>query len=594
MKRGLLVFLISLSLLISSVFLYHFLSRKMNPEGLCRDEEILSQLSQDESAVDFVFLGQYYRLPCPLSVFMENGFEPADEENRRIYEETLLEEGQWQAFRLDFGAASSLGLTVYQSEQGSIPLKDAPVISVSLQVALQDRDTMDPNCFVTKQGLTGRSSRQAIRNVLREDALYREKVVYHYLNPTHPGYMSTAVRDEFPIEPLLSITHGDKNPSGWNGIRLSCFGYGFSGISESFSTGFGSLVYKNDRPVCVFRSIGHTQELFDKKSLDAYVKELSGWIHYTIEDLKTTTLPDDPDFNRTDLRAIYLVTEDSGLAYHIFEKRNADTVVKEDAKDFSYADLLLNDRYQKQLRFLFEQYEGEKAHLSLADKSGKHLNTGVLAAYTNREDLMETADELTDLFLYLNAEGKDNYSYYIVFDDPFVENQGYRLIDLADIKESGRDPETIRDNCLKAYLRFCLQYRREERYSEFSEEEIAAEKAAAIKEAYFSALAPLEGIYCAPHNGLSISAVYELAEKLGYAPEGTPDHFSFSGKNKAGKAVHVEMSYDFVETSDASRSRAEGYYLVNGEKQTYMMNDFCLGTGDLADFFPEILNALNQ
>ena len=495
----------------------------------------------------------------------------------------MLGQGNLQQLSLAFGIASRLWLTVYQPEPETIRLKDSMVYAVSLTLSVQDRGRIDPDCFVTKHGIHGKTDRQTLRRIFKQDALYREKKLYHYLTNDQPSYLEIPKDPGLPMTPLLTVSYQDRNSSGWNVIRLSVLGYGFS--SDSFDeTSFFTEGLRPDLPDCQLQNPEYISDMYDRSALNAYIRKISSGASFTVEDLKVKTLPEDPDALSGNFRTIYLVTEKSGLRYHVYERLTEFSFYDDRPKDFS--DLLASDRYAKMLRFKYEQYPGAKEHFFIsADIPNKSNPAQIVASYINRQELLLAADEISAFLTYFDLE-KTGYgaSYYVYYDSPSTGRADCRLTNLGDIEGGIYDFADLPGKFLTRYLQFCLHYRRTDLYPEFTEEELRTEKESCRQDNSL-----LKGIYSAPHSELSISAVFELAEELGYQPEGTPDHFILTGKDRTGKRIQAEFSYDFIEETPDSYQPLCAYFLLNGEKQEYPARKaFCLGTSDLLDLIPDL------
>lgn len=589
MKKRLVTALIIISALAAVItslsIIYHSRARR----ELCRDENILSRLSDDPKDLDFVFFDKYYRLPCPLSAFLDSGFSPADEESAAIFTDSVLEEGQWREISVGFGVASSLRLVVYQPEKETLPLSDATVYAATLEISLQDRDTMDPDVFVTKYGINGQTGRVTLRKLFQDDAFYREGGLYYFCKKNPDFFAAASSGNAFPDKPLFYLSYRDRQASGWNRIRLSCLGYGFSLQNTPFYTGFGKNDGADSLPIVTLTNREYAVEIDRSRELKDYIREINGaQSDFMIEDLHTASLPDISIPNASTLKTIYLVTEKNGFSYHIFERKNAYSFPEKKASDYEYEDLLSNDRRVRFLEFLFQQFEGEKGLLCL--DSGEAFYASVTASYRNREELMEIADEISAFRKYLQEQPeKYSFEYKVTYKDPFTSIGGTSLISVADIEGSSSMEEDLREKFLSAYLSYILAYRRSGQYSEFTAEEIEREKAK-----YKPPVPLLEEIYTlsSPYSELySVSAVYEIAEMLGYEPKGTPEHFLFTGKDYENRPIRLEFSYDFID-QDPDTGSFETYYFENGKKVTCY--EFMVGFGSLSEYFPEIREAKKE
>ncbi len=211
---------VSVAVILLAAWLFHL----SQDDGICRNEALVKLLSEEEDDADFVFLGNHYCLPCPLSDFMDNGFLPADEDQRKQLQKATLEKGQWQRVYLRFGKSSMMKLIVFQPEDRKIQLQEAEVCSAEVFFSLADELLVKEDCFVSKYGFTGRTTRAAFREYFGEDALYLQENCCHYISSDHLSYSALETKD-YPELKLITVTYSDTQISGWNSIRISSMGY---------------------------------------------------------------------------------------------------------------------------------------------------------------------------------------------------------------------------------------------------------------------------------------------------------------------------------------------------------------------------------
>ena len=146
-------------------FVLFFLAKNCSCD-VCRDREILDLLKNDVDTPECIIDGKYYRLPCTLKDFENNGWA-FDYEKEDIADEEQIVPGT--VFQLIYG-----GLVIYavNASEDKISMGDMEVVQIRYTRPKQNSVIGRENFFVTKYGITEKTNWRTVNRLFKKSKTY--------------------------------------------------------------------------------------------------------------------------------------------------------------------------------------------------------------------------------------------------------------------------------------------------------------------------------------------------------------------------------------------------------------------------------------
>ena len=297
--------------------------------------------------------------------------------------------------------------------------------------------------------------------------------------------------------------------------------------------------------VVTFSTVGCTKD-YGRNDISDFVKETCGIRKFTVSKSSEKITSDEDEY--TDY--LWTVTEPDGTVFHVLDDYHWGME--------ALVNTLKTDYFDVHLIRSYPQLPHNRIELEYELQNGLYW-ARLTGSFSSREELLNEPQELEEI--RSDEQCPKNVSYSLKFDYP------YRVIGEYDSfvgdTISNLSSPIDHEEAEKKVLLTCVDHQLPCRF-EFSDDEIRAAvegnnhqlavKTDTGETIYYDDLCADQFSY-----GVSFAALYELLERNGFHPEGTPEHYRVTAKDGTLYEISYSFRHPLLEHSEGI------YYLKNNE-----------------------------
>lgn len=296
---------------------------------------------------------------------------------------------------------------------------------------------------------------------------------------------------------------------------------------------------------------------YTRSDIDRYVREMTGLRDFTVSD-EYRTITGDDDYQDK----LWTVTDDrTGMEFHVLDDyrwgmESLTNSLKTDYPDV-VVDFIRNDL--PATRFLNIQTDVENSMYS----------SQITGSFADISELQECYSELTALRGAFHALGYPNLSvhYRLCMEHPLRSNTGYELTDGDSFGRTDSPPDY--QEMQNKYVLTVMDYRYDGTMDSLTRQQIedaldSTSQQVGVFHEDSGTYEFYEDIIADQYYGVSFGSLYEILKREGFAPYGSPNHYTFTGLND----TVYEISYDFndyVYMYNGTPEKKGYYYIRSGE-----------------------------